>query len=218
MIDVDGFDTPASTVAALHRSMPRRGVVCYIDAGTWENWRPDAKKFPKYLLGLKNGDWTGERWLDIARFHGALSTIMRARVEMCREKGFNAIDFDNVDSYTNDTGFHITAADQLAYDVSLANSAHSLGLSVALTNDIEQIPQLLPYFDFAIDEQCFEYADCLTSQNGGKYGLNEFVTAGKAVFDIEYKLKLSQFCPAATHDHFNAVAKKLNLGAWRQAC
>jgi endo-alpha-1,4-polygalactosaminidase (GH114 family) len=218
MIELDGFDTPASTVAGLHRSMPGRGVVCYIDAGTWENWRPDAGEFPKYLLGLKDGSWPGERWLDIARFHGTLSAIMRARVEMCRDKGFNAVDFDNVDAYTNHTGFRLTAAEQRAYDIFLANTAHSLGLSVALKNDIGQIPELLPYFDFAIDEQCFEYADCLTSQNGGRYGLNEFVAAGKAVFDIEYQLKLSQFCPAAARDHVNALAKKLNLGAWRQAC
>jgi hypothetical protein len=218
MIEVDGFDTPASTVAALHRSMPGRGVVCYIDAGTWENWRPDAGKFPKYLLGLEDGGWPGERWLNIARFQGTLSAIMRARVAMCRSKGFNAVDFDNVDSYTNDTGFPLTAANQLAYDVFLANTAHRLGLSVALKNDIEQIPELLPYFDFAIDEQCFEYADCLTSQNSGEYGLNEFVTEGKAVFDIEYHRKLSQFCSAAARDHFNALAKKLSLGAWRRAC
>jgi hypothetical protein len=42
---------------------------------------------------------------------------MRARVEMCRSKGFNAVDFDNVDAYTNDTGFHLTAAEQRAYDI-----------------------------------------------------------------------------------------------------
>jgi endo-alpha-1,4-polygalactosaminidase (GH114 family) len=218
MIEVDGFDTPASTVAALHRSMPGRGVVCYIDAGTWEEWRPDAGKFPKYLLGLNDGGWPGERWLDIARFGGVLGAIMRARVEMCKSKGFNAVDFDNVDAYTNDTGFQLTAADQRAYDIFLANTAHSLGLSAALKNDVGQIPQLLPYFDFAVDEQCFQYADCLTSQNGGRYGLNQFVAAGKAVFDIEYQLKPAQFCLAATRDHFNALAKHLSLGAWRQPC
>jgi endo-alpha-1,4-polygalactosaminidase (GH114 family) len=218
MIEVDGFGTPASTVAALHRSMPGRGVVCYIDAGTWENWRPDAGEFPKYLLGLKDGSWPGERWLDIARFNGVLAAIMRARAEMCKNKGFNAVDFDNVDAYANDTGFHLTAGNQLAYDVFLANTAHSLGLSVGLKNDIEQIPELLPYFDFAVDEQCFRYADCLTSQNGGMYGLNEFVAAGKAVFDIEYQIKPSQFCPAATRDRINALVKQLSLGAWRVAC
>jgi len=217
MIELDGFDTPAATVAALHRSLPGRGVVCYIDAGTWENWRPDAKQFPARLLGRPDGGWPGERWLDIARYNGALARIMQARVRMCKGKGFNAVDFDNVDGYTNDTGFPLTANDQLRYDTFLANLAHKLGLAVALKNDEEQIPVLLRYFDFAVDEQCFQYADCTTAQNGG-FGLDEFTRAGKAVFDIEYSLKLRQFCPAAKRDHFNALRKHLSLGAWRQAC
>ncbi len=217
MFEVDGFDTPAATVAALHRSLRRRGVVCYIDAGTWENWRSDAGQFPRSLLGKNDGGWPGERWLDIAKIDGALGRIMRARAAMCKRKGFDAVDFDNVDGYTNNTGFHLTASDQLRYDVFLANAAHRLGLAVALKNDLRQIPVLLRYFDFAVNEQCFQYAECLTSQNGG-YGLDEFVRAHKAVFEIEYKLRLAQFCPAATKDHFNSLRKGLNLGPWRQAC
>jgi hypothetical protein len=217
MIELDGFDTPAATVAALHRSLRGRGVVCYIDAGTWENWRPDANQFPAALLGLPDSGWPGERWLDIAKYPGALARIMRNRVRMCKSKGFNAVDFDNVDGYTNDTGFPLTATDQLRYDTFLANLAHQYGLAAALKNDEQQIPVLLRYFDFAVDEQCFQYAECTTAQNGG-YGLDEFTRAGKAVFDIEYTLKLSQFCPAARRDHFNALRKHLSLDAWRQAC
>ena len=41
-----------------------RKVVCYIDAGTWEDWRPDAAQFTTSLLGRSNG-WPGERWLDV---------------------------------------------------------------------------------------------------------------------------------------------------------
>jgi hypothetical protein len=217
MIEVDGFDTPASVVAALHKTFSGRGVVCYIDAGTWENWRPDAHEFPRSLLGRKDGNWAGERWLDIAKFHGELGRIMQARARMCQRKGFNAIDFDNVDGYQNSTGFRLTAKDQLRYDIFLANTAHRLGLSVALKNDLTQIPVLLKYFDFAVDEQCFQYNECLTSQNGG-FGLDEFTRVHKAVFEIEYSLKLSKFCPAAIKDHFNALRKGLNLGPWRQAC
>jgi hypothetical protein len=217
MIEVDGFDTPASAVVALHQSLRGRGVVCYIDAGTWENWRPDAHQFPRSLLGKPDGGWPGERWLDIARYRGVLGRIMRARAQMCKRKGFNAIDFDNVDGYDNHTGFHLTVGDQLHYDTFLANTAHRLGLAVALKNDLPQIPVLLKYFDFAVDEQCFQYAECLSSQNGG-YGLDEFVRAHKAVFEIEYRLRLSQFCPQALRDHFNALSKKLNLGPWRQPC
>jgi hypothetical protein len=216
MFELDGFDTPAATVSALHRSLRGRGVVCYIDAGTWEDWRPDAGRFPGWLLGRTDG-WPGERWLDIARYPGALARIMRARVQMCKSKGFNAVDFDNVDGYANDTGFGLTAADQLRYDVFLANLAHQFGLAAALKNDEQQIPVLLRYFDFAIDEQCFQYDQCTTAQNGG-YGLDEFTRAGKAVFDIEYTLKLAQFCPAARRDHFNALRKRPSLDGWRQAC
>jgi endo-alpha-1,4-polygalactosaminidase (GH114 family) len=217
MIEVDGFDTPASTVAALHHSLRGRGVVCYIDAGTWENWRPDAGEFPQSLLGRDDSGWPGERWLDIASYPGALARIMRARTAMCKSKGFNAVDFDNVDGYANNTGFRLTAADQLRYDVFLANTAHRLGLAVALKNDLSQIPVLIRYFNFAVDEQCFQYAECTTKQNGG-FGLDEFTRAGKAVFDIEYSLPLREFCPAARRDHFNALRKHLSLDAWRQAC
>lgn len=42
--DIDGFSTSASEVGALHAAGKR--VVCYIDAGSWENYRPDARKFP----------------------------------------------------------------------------------------------------------------------------------------------------------------------------
>jgi Glycoside-hydrolase family GH114 len=134
-----------------------------------------------------------------------------------QEQGVRRVDFDNVDGYASDTGFRLTATGQLRYDTFLANLAHKLGLAVALKNDEQQIPVLLPYFDFAIDEQCFQYAECTTVQNAG-YGLDEFTRAGKPVFDIEYTLTLAQFCPAARRDHFNALRKDLTLDAWRQAC
>jgi hypothetical protein len=218
MIEVDGFDTPAATVRALHRSLPGRRVVCYLDAGTRENWRPDAAEFPKSLLGRVNGNWSGERWLDIAKASGALDAIMAARIQMCQRKGFDAVDFDNVDGYAQHTGFRLTAGDQRAYDIFLANTAHRLGLSAGLKNDLPQIPRLLPYFDFAVDEQCFQYAECLSSQHGGRYGLDDVVAAGKPVFEIEYHLRLARFCPAANRHNFDAIAKDLNLGSWRKPC
>ncbi|HZY98460.1 MAG TPA: endo alpha-1,4 polygalactosaminidase, partial [Candidatus Baltobacteraceae bacterium] len=61
--DVDAFDTTAHQVAAIHTRARR--AVCYVDVGTWEKWRPDASQFPKSVLGLPDGGWPGERWLDI---------------------------------------------------------------------------------------------------------------------------------------------------------
>ena len=206
VFDVDMFDTPASTVKALHRR--GRVAICYIDAGTWEDWRPDADRFPKSVLGANNG-WPGERWLDI-RKRKVLGPILEDRMDLCASKGFDGVEFDNVDGYTNHTGFPLTAANQLRFDVWLANQAHRRGLSAALKNDLEQIPTLLKYFDFALDEQCFQYSEC------GK--LTRFVDAGKAVFEVEYSLPRSKFCPKANRMNFNSLRKRLALGAWRRIC
>jgi hypothetical protein len=206
MYDVDMFETPASTVKSLHDA--GRVVVCYIDAGTWENFRPDASKFPHSVKGKPNG-WPGERWLDIRRLN-LLGPIMRARVATCDRKGFDGVEFDNVDGYANDTGFPLTSADQLRFDVWLANLAHRHGLAVALKNDVGQVGRLLPYFDFSLDEQCFQYHEC--------FKLKPFLQGGKAVFEVEYKLDPAQFCPKANDMNFNSLRKRLSLKAWRHPC
>ena len=51
--DVDGFDTSPATVDAIHAK--GAGAVCYISAGTWENWRPDAAAFPQLGQGPERG-------------------------------------------------------------------------------------------------------------------------------------------------------------------
>src|SRR4029079_6776420 len=63
MFDVDLFDTPASTVAALHAR--GRRAVCYLSACTWENRRPGTARFPAAVLGAVVSGWPDERWLDI---------------------------------------------------------------------------------------------------------------------------------------------------------
>lgn len=176
--DFDGFDNSAATVASFHAR--RQHVICYIDAGTWENWRPDAAAFPRSLLGRNNG-WPGERWLDIRRL-STLAPIMTRRMTMCRHKGFDAVEPDNIDGWENPTGFPITAAEQLTYNRWLAREAHALGLAVLQKNDLEQTRALEPYFDGVLDEQCNEYAEC--SQ------LSRYLEAGKPVLDAEYKRSL----------------------------
>jgi hypothetical protein len=206
MYDVDGFEASKKLVTAMHT----RGIkaVCYISAGSWERYRPDAGDFPASVLGKSNG-WPGEKWLDI-RKRKVLGPIMRARMDMCRRKGFDAIEFDNVDGYQNATGFPLTGADQRRYNVFLANGAHARGLSAFLKNDVGQVGKLLPYFDAALDEQCFQYSECSA--------LRRFVKVGKPVFHVEYKLNRSQFCARANARNFNSLKKRLALDAWRRPC
>ena len=206
MFDIDGFDSSATLIDDLHTA--GSSVVCYISAGSWEDWRPDAGEFPARVKGRTNG-WPGERWLDVRKI-GVLGPIMKARMDMCATKGFDAVEFDNVDGYQNHTGFPLTSGNQLTYNVFLANQAHRRGLSAVLKNDVGQIRALLPYFDFALNEQCHQYHECDR--------LNRFVNAGKAVFGVEYKLAKSEFCPQSNAANFNFLKKKLSLRVWRSPC
>ncbi|MBD0707335.1 MULTISPECIES: endo alpha-1,4 polygalactosaminidase [unclassified Streptomyces] len=204
--DIDGFDHPASAVADLHRR--GRKVICYLSTGAWEDFRPDAAAFPKEVLGGGNG-WKGERWLDIRRTD-VLGPLMTKRLDMCAEKGFDAVEPDNMDGYKNRTGFPLTAADQLRYNRLVSGLARERGLSVGLKNDLDQIPELLGDFDFAVNEQCAQYEECAL--------LTPFVAAGKAVFHVEYELTTDRFCPETRRLGFGSMRKKYELGVWRQPC
>jgi len=207
MYDIDLFDNDGSVVASLHEK--GRKVVCYMSAGSWENWRPDAGKFPREVLGKRLASWPGERWLDIRRLD-ILGPIVTARLDLCKKKGFDGVEPDNVDGYTNNSGFPLTFDDQIRYNRFLAEEAHKRGLSIGLKNDLDQVSHLLPYFDWAINEQCFEYNECDK--------LIPLINAGKAVFHVEYDLRVGRFCPKANSLSFNSMKKHLNLDAWQKPC
>lgn len=211
--DLDAFETSASTVSQLH-NLGRR-VVCYVNAGAYENWRPDASSFPQSVIGSAYAGWPGEYWLDIRNIT-ALAPIMQARLDMCKQKGFDAVEPDNVDGYQNATGFPLTAQDQITYDQWFAQQAHNRHLSAALKNDGDQASQLLSSFDFALTEDCFQQGWCSQVQ--------PFAAAGKAVFTVEYTDVTSSatfhgtYCTQAKSAGFYAIFKNRNLDAWRDIC
>jgi TolB protein len=208
--DVDLFDTDASVVDALHAQGSK--VICYISAGSWEDWRPDAGRFPDSVIGEKYEGWAGENWLDIRQID-LLAPIMRSRLDLCKAKGFDGVEPDNIDAYTNDTGFTLTYQDQLAFNISLANEAHSRGLSIGLKNDSEQVDDLLPHFDWALTEDCFDEEWCEE--------MLPFIWAGKAVFAAEYTdtgIELEDFCPLAEEINISVIYKDRDLGAWMEDC
>lgn len=205
--DIDGFENSAAIVRGLHAR--GRKAICYIDAGAYESYRPDASKFPPSVLGKADRPWAGERWLDIRRID-VLGPIMRARIRMCGAKGFDGIELDEIDGWSNDTGFPLTAADQLRYNRFLAGEVHKAGMSAGLKNDLEQVKALLPSFDFAIDEQCYQYRECDS--------LRPFVASGKAVFHTEYSTSPARFCPVATRLGLSSMKKRLDLDRWRIYC
>ncbi|MGH3149012.1 MAG: endo alpha-1,4 polygalactosaminidase [Rubrobacter sp.] len=206
--DVDAVETPAATVDRLHARGAR--VVCYMSAGSWEKWRPDAGEFPASVKGRNLDDWPGEKWLDVRKIE-TLRPIMARRMDVCREKGFDAVEPDNIDGYDNGSGFPLTYAHQLAYNRMLANEAHERGLAIALKNDTAQVRDLVNHYDFAVVEECFAYKEC------GKY--SPFDEAGKAVLLAEYDTRnMTTRCQGADRLGFSLIFKRLDLDAWRRSC
>lgn len=206
MYDIDLFDTPQGIIDELH--MRGSAVICYFSAGSWEDWRPDADSFPAYVTGNSNG-WPGEKWLDI-RQRDILGMIMRARLDLAVAKGCDGVDPDNVDGFSNKTGFPLTYTDQMNYNKWLANEAHARGLSVGLKNDLEQLADLEPFFDWALNEQCFEYNECDL--------LMPFIENGKAVFHVEYEVDPAMLCSKANAMGFDSLVKLYDLDTWRIDC
>jgi hypothetical protein len=201
--EVDGFEVSARTVAALHRK--GRRVICYLDVGSWESYRPDAGRFPKSVLGRAYEGYPDERWLDIRRID-LLAPILRSRFDRCRRKGFDAVEPDNVAGYENKTGFPLTAADQLRFNRWVAREVHRRGMAVALKNDPAQVKPLVGRFDFAVVEECFAYDECSA--------FSPFVTAGKAVFVAEYtNSPLLAICDEAERLRFSVIRKDYDLFA-----
>jgi hypothetical protein len=205
--DIDGENSTASDVAAIHA----KGAiaVCYVDVGTLEEGRSDYNDFPASVVGPAVQGWPGENWLLVtAANQSAILPLMKARfVNWCQAKGFDAIEPDNLDGWTNIS--NITEADNLTYDLAIGELAHTLPLSIGLKNlmtDLapSQYPTFLSVFDWALNEQCYEYQEC-----GAYTAAGSFVPAGKAVWDVEYNV--SPDCAQANEVHMNAQLTDLDL-------
>ena len=85
-----------------------------------------------------------------------------------------------------------SAATQEQFDAAIANLGAHRRFVADLKNDLGQAGDLQPYSDFTINEQCWQYREC----NFPAPGLQAWPsTYGKAVFNVEYKLATSKFCP-----------------------
>jgi hypothetical protein len=205
--NIDLYDTDETVIDLLHKNGKK--VICYFSAGSFENWRSDAIDFPSEVLGKNLEGWEGEKWLDIRRLD-KLIPIMTKRFDLAVRKKCDGIDVDNLDGYTQKSGFELTYSDQITYNKMLAAKAHERGLGIGLKNDLNQILDLVEDYDWAINEECFEYKEC--------HLLLPFIQNGKPVFNIEYKGKTKEFCPKANSYQFSSLKKKLNLDGWVEAC
>ncbi len=225
MYDVDLFDTSETTIRTLKNSGKK--VICYISAGSIEygSARPDQQDLEDItpsVIGHTMENWSSEKWLNIN--NSQVREVMARRMDLALNKGCDGIEPDNINAWevdaTNDgykTGFNITEQQQIDYNTWLADQAHARGLSIGLKNDIgldsqssSHLLKLVDYFDWALNEQCYEYNECDIYR--------VFDNADKAVFGVEYNMEPNQFCEDAnTHGRY-WMQKNLNLDQWRFAC
>jgi len=204
--DVDLFDVSTALIQQLQAD--GRRVICYFSAGSYEDWRTDAGQFDCGDIGNALDGWPDERWLDIRS--ESILEIMQNRLNMAVQKNCDGVEPDNMDGYLNDSGFDLTAADQLAYNRGIANLAHERNLSVGLKNDLDQVDDLVDYYDFAVNEECFAYDECSL--------LATFIDAGKPVLNAEYEdsyvsdpIARSALCTDALNRQFSTLVLPLDL-------
>mmetsp|Transcript_1383 Transcript_1383/g.1830 ORF Transcript_1383/g.1830 Transcript_1383/m.1830 type:complete len:288 (-) Transcript_1383:36-899(-) len=209
MFDIDLFEAPQDVIDELHAA--GKIVICYFSAGSYEDFRPDSGDFPTSVIGNDLDGWPGEKWLDIRQW-SLLAPIMQNRLDLAVSKKCDGVEPDNMDGYNNPpTGFPLTYSDQITYNVHIANEAHSRNLSVGLKNDLDQIDDLLSYFDWALNEQCFQYDEC-------DVYYDSFIASNKAVFGVEYEGHTADFCPPANSHQLSWLKKKLELDSWVIPC
>ncbi len=227
--DIDGEKATAADVAKIRQNAKTKYgidnviVICYFDAGVWENYRSDAGKFPgsaskgiaytgdpQYaninLIGSKDVGWEGSFWMDVRRTD-ILRPLMEARIKSwCKDKGFDAIEPDETEVWSNNNGFSITKAQNNSYNIMIAELAHKYNLSVGLKGNTTEAGELVQYFDWTLNEECWQYNEC-GLQNGTNVGA--FIKAGKAAFNIEYSANPN--CTQSNLYHLNSAKRDLDL-------
>jgi endo-alpha-1,4-polygalactosaminidase (GH114 family) len=213
VVDVDAFETTKATVDALHAKGKK--VIAYISVGTLENYRPDSSLLPASVIGKIYPEWPDERWLDIHQLD-KMKPWLISRFTMIQQKGFDAIEPDNLDGYENETGFAISITDTKALCTYIIDLAHSMDLGIGQKNVAELTDDFSGSFDWALTEDAFD--------QGWQDDMLPYINKNKPVFVTEYTDKMTQtnfqstVCPAAKTKKFSAVLKKRDLDKWSYFC
>lgn len=203
---IDLFQSEAAELAALRAQ--GKVAVAYLSGGTFESFRDDAEDFPQSAIGNTLLNYPDEAWLDIR--DPGVRAVMAERLEIARSKGFDGVLPTNLSVYLVDSGFELTAADQLEYSEWLATEAHARGLLIGMAGDFEQAPALIDRFDWAVHYGCIARGDCAD--------LELFAAEGKPVLDVETEGDPAEICAAGEQLGINVLIKRPDFGAYRVGC
>lgn len=156
--------------------------ICYINGFQSQ---PDVA-WPSDLLvagpdgqPLADANWPDEYLLNIATDALRVRIFDRIRgvISRCAQAGFDAVEFDNLDSYTRSNGT-LTLDDAIAFARRLVDAAHDEGLAAGQKNtpELSETGRKVIGFDFAVSEQCHRFSECAAYTR----------VYGSQVIDIEY--------------------------------
>ncbi len=167
--------------------------ICYINAfqtqpGDTEEWiaaRPD-KLLQQDGAFVRDANWPDEILLNTgsAQNRDAIFTVLQPMIAECAAAGYDAVEADNLDSYTRSGGL-IGAEDNLALAELLIAEAHRLGMAFGQKNSAELGSRAKEVgFDFAIAESCQVYDECgLYADQYGPHVLQiEYTDTPRAAF------------------------------------
>ncbi len=166
-----GYPTRARVVTRDRTDQPAGGYdICYVNAfqtqpGELGWWR---HHHPRLLLRaggrlVRDAGWPDEVLLDTrtAAKRSRLATVLLRWVGGCAAAGFDAVEPDNLDSWTRSRHL-LTRSGNLGLARRLVSGAHLRGLAVAQKNTAELTAGQVSRtgFDFAVAEDCQVYAEC----------------------------------------------------------
>lgn len=172
-------DSTATPAAGLYN-------ICYVngfqtqpaDRANWLAERRDLVLSTADGRPLVDPKWPDELILDTSSSANRrrLAGFVGSTIKLCARKGFQAVEIDNLDSFSR-SGGALTAADNLAFAGDLARIAHTAGLMIGQKNAAEFGDRgQRAGFDFAVAEECVRYAECDSYAE----------VYGDRVIDIEY--------------------------------
>lgn len=140
--------------------------ICYVNAfqaqpGDEESWPADLLLRDANGEAVVDGDWD-EALLDIgtAAKRKRIAARVNEWIDGCADKGFDAVEPDNYDSYTRSDDL-LTADDATAFITLLSRHAHARGLAIGQKNTVELAGlRKRAGLDFAVAEECGEYDEC----------------------------------------------------------
>jgi len=228
VFDIDGIENPASTVTALHKLGDK--VICYVEIGSAGNYYSASAEgvTTSYYAQLKAAGDLGKKMSGYPEYYlnitapSTVSIIESMIKQQCAAKGFDAVEPDIDDSYTDNTGFGTTEAQNETYDKTLAAYAHGLGLAWGQKNgdnDAAFAKALEPSTDFLLTEECNYYKTCTIVTP-------PYVNAGKLVLNVEYtndwgsngSKDLQSFCPSDISKGIDGTLFTASLAGWRRPC